>query len=1109
MARSALLFVVVGLVVSCGGRQVSGPGESPGPATGTGTIAFALTMPPGVELDTVGYQLVNAAGATAQAGTISIQTAQSIQFQLSNVPPGAGYTITLSSTGTGGVSCSGSAGPFTVVARATTMVQVGLACYAPGADAGNVLVNGTPFLCGTWNSLSTVGSGGQVTNGSEANVGSAITLTATATGPDPAALTYSWSSSNPIGTFGPNDASGTSDTTTFVCTAPGTTTITMVVGDGPVPAGQSCAAGQSTVTTVVTCDEPPAAFNRVTFTIATGAASLQRKDAATVTLQPGSGTPQTFTVKPSGDPDWKAHTTHTASFLLNPTLGICDVANAVIGFVPGNADAAVATGTWEVTSLVATLSVDGADQATIVQAAGAPLALLTGAQRSFPTAATCSPGPSLFDRLGGDVAMAAIATDFVSRVTTDARLSRILSNVLSTPAKVSAATTWLTAEMCRLGGGGCSPTGGSPFAGINPTTDEEVALINDLTASAGRFPAPATLADENQLLGVPLAVAQDPLPPLVANDRAADPTAAVGGGIAAPEFVNVYWDATWDADNGGFSREALDSLGNAVAGSSYFGELFEYGVGNSVFLGSFLPSSACTQHAPSSVGFYDPFAPSIIGFLQCELDNDSSLPQGENVIYNVILPKGSTEVDSIAKLLGVPPDCHGGALSWHFHGSPYAPGVFIGGLLGSLVGTSVGSPELGSLGGLFVGLTTQGGPFYTISSADPSCGTYTDNLLHEDVEAASDPAPGLGVLLSGGTGEIGDLCTPPVTSFAPPSSSWEPPVATFGLPVSVPQYWSNLGQACETGFLSSVHPFIGFVSIAGAFPSTSITISGSGFGTLPPAFPVPSGVDLPYIGVQDSTRSWRAGNSLNSDAMPLAITSWTDSTIVISGFSPPSGSTITAGDNDNVLLWVCNPSSGNCTSATTTFPTGTGGGGPNPHDILSIDVTFETGDDSARPDTELQMRVDSQSTVCLKPSNNASPDSVCANGGSATDQNGNQEWSADTVNGTQTFVLSSPTPIASAMTVTLISHNNGTEEDDNWDIQAVHVVANLRIGTSTVLLDIPAASGSPNSDNCIARLKGQPNATAVTFTLDGLASHTYANGNELGLTTTCKNNGDQ
>jgi hypothetical protein len=57
-----------------------------------------------------------------------------------------------------------------------------------------------------------------------------VTLNATATGPDPANLTYQWTSNLNIGALNTDvkDATGR-DTVTFTCAAPGTATITLVV----------------------------------------------------------------------------------------------------------------------------------------------------------------------------------------------------------------------------------------------------------------------------------------------------------------------------------------------------------------------------------------------------------------------------------------------------------------------------------------------------------------------------------------------------------------------------------------------------------------------------------------------------------------------------------------------------------------------------------------------------------------------------------------------------------------------------------------------------------------------------------------------------------------
>jgi hypothetical protein len=102
-------------------------------------------------------------------------------------------------------------------------------------------------------------------------------------------------------------------------------------------------------------------------------------------------------------------------------------------------------------------------------------------------------------------------------------------------------------------------------------------------------------------------------------------TAAVGNALSSPIFVNLYWDATWDADHPSMRTAALDAFTAAVVSSSYVSGLSEYGVqAPSVTtrlagVMGFTPDPGCPPKAPASVGFYDPINPSIIGFLNCEL----------------------------------------------------------------------------------------------------------------------------------------------------------------------------------------------------------------------------------------------------------------------------------------------------------------------------------------------------------------------------------------------------------------------------------------------------------------------------------------------------------
>jgi hypothetical protein len=82
----------------------------------------------------------------------------------------------------------------------------------------------------------------------ETTVGSSIALQAEATGPQIQNITYAWSA-----TRGAFDAPS-SAAPHFTCTAPGPVTITLAVGDGPVPEGGSCNPALDTTSVVVQCD---------------------------------------------------------------------------------------------------------------------------------------------------------------------------------------------------------------------------------------------------------------------------------------------------------------------------------------------------------------------------------------------------------------------------------------------------------------------------------------------------------------------------------------------------------------------------------------------------------------------------------------------------------------------------------------------------------------------------------------------------------------------------------------------------------------------------------------------------------------------------------------
>ncbi|HEY4014936.1 MAG TPA: metallophosphoesterase [Polyangiaceae bacterium] len=255
--------------VGCSSRNEE-PQGTPGAAQSNGsvgTIGIGLTLPDGDTIANVTYTLTNSVGTAIalptlpNPGTVSLGNSQGISFQLGGVPAGTGDSISLVASTSGGATCQGSASGINVTARNTTAVTVQMLCSLPGQDAGNVSVSVAFSNCGTWTSLST--------NTSEAFVGESIVLTTTATGANPSNLGYTWTMSNPIGAFGAttagvgtqgqDEAVGPLEMQQFMCTAPGTTTVTMVVDDGPVPTDAgTCPTNLSTITTTVTCDAYPA-----------------------------------------------------------------------------------------------------------------------------------------------------------------------------------------------------------------------------------------------------------------------------------------------------------------------------------------------------------------------------------------------------------------------------------------------------------------------------------------------------------------------------------------------------------------------------------------------------------------------------------------------------------------------------------------------------------------------------------------------------------------------------------------------------------------------------------------------------------------------------------
>jgi len=193
-----------------------------------GDVSFALTLAPGLSLNTVTYTITGP-NAFTKSGSIDVSHSATVSAVVSGLPAGTGFNISLAGTATDGTtSCAGSA-MFDVIAHQTTSVTVHLDCHqAP--TTGSVLVNGTINICPVADGVSAAPA--------EVVVGSSIALVAAAHDTDsgPSPLTYSWTASS--GTL----SSTSSANPTFTCTVTGTATLTVTVSDGdPAPGCTSSA----------------------------------------------------------------------------------------------------------------------------------------------------------------------------------------------------------------------------------------------------------------------------------------------------------------------------------------------------------------------------------------------------------------------------------------------------------------------------------------------------------------------------------------------------------------------------------------------------------------------------------------------------------------------------------------------------------------------------------------------------------------------------------------------------------------------------------------------------------------------------------------------------
>jgi hypothetical protein len=132
---AALLItgVVLGGAAGCGngdGSELGASSSSPGSAGPgySGSISFALTTPQGFTFNSFSYAIVGP--NFTKAAAIDVSHSTTVSALIDDIPPGPGYTMTLSGDAAppNQATCSGSS-PFTVAAGSVTEVSVSLACH--------------------------------------------------------------------------------------------------------------------------------------------------------------------------------------------------------------------------------------------------------------------------------------------------------------------------------------------------------------------------------------------------------------------------------------------------------------------------------------------------------------------------------------------------------------------------------------------------------------------------------------------------------------------------------------------------------------------------------------------------------------------------------------------------------------------------------------------------------------------------------------------------------------------------------------------------------------------------------------------------------------------
>lgn len=269
--------------------------------------------------------------------------------------------------------------------------------------------------------------------------------------------------------------------------------------------------------------------------------------------------------------------------------------------------------------------------------------------------------------------------------------------------------------------------------------------------------------------------------------------------------------------------------------------------------------------------------------------------QTNNIVYNIILPQQSIESDFWTSNFCNGPGSPG---AWHYHG------------LEKISVVPFNTPF-------------ADGPIYTMLMSNQKCisssADFFASMSHEMVESLTDPFPVDISIIPPHVqietqNEIADICGlgQPAANAGTPPAFVDVSGNSPNQGVNLSSYWSNAQQKCVSFTDRTMPSFSNSgISLSNFGSQLTLVINGSGFGT------TNNGTGL--LTVNDNTDGWQAGNTIDQNSIQFNGISWSPTQISAMGLAGLSSFQVTTAGT-NFTIWVCNPNSLNCHSASVSLP---------------------------------------------------------------------------------------------------------------------------------------------------------------------------------------------